>query len=133
MFFISSAEYKARPINKGAKKKIEIESNRMARQIQRVASNIFFLMFFLFFRLTILRSERSIKKFAIKFGVESKTSGRSPINKQKNSAAKLLLFVKLFLVIIKTRVKREAIKTRRCALSLKQFKTLISKSASKTR
>ena len=69
MFFISNTEYKARLIAKGTKKKNENESNSVARQIQRVASNIFFLMLILFFKLTILRSERSIKKLAINVDV----------------------------------------------------------------
>ena len=69
MFFISNTEYKARLIAKGTKKKNENESNSVARQIQRVASNIFFLMLILFFKLTILRSERSIKRLAINVDV----------------------------------------------------------------
>ena len=69
MFFISKTEYKARPIIRGAKKKIENESNSVARQIQRVASNIFFLMLTLFFKLTILRRERSMKRLAVNVGV----------------------------------------------------------------
>nr|AOE10498.1 hypothetical protein [uncultured bacterium]AOE12789.1 hypothetical protein [uncultured bacterium] len=69
MFFISNTEYKARLIAKGTKKKNENESNSVARQIQRVASNIFFLMLILFFKLTILRSERRIKRLAINVDV----------------------------------------------------------------
>ena len=69
IFFISNTEYKARPSIKGIKKKIENESNSVARQIQRVASNIFFLILALFFKLTILLSERSMKRLAINVDV----------------------------------------------------------------
>jgi hypothetical protein len=118
-FFISRTEYSTMPINRAAKKKIENELNKVARQIQRVASKTFFLIFVLFFKLIIRRSERSIKRLAINVEVYSKLCGKTPKNKQKNSAAKLLLCVKLFLVTIKITVKRDAIKTRRYKLSFK--------------
>ena len=112
-FLISNAEYKMRLINKGRKKKIENESNKVAIQIQKVASNNFFLIFFLFFKLRIRRNEKSMKRLEINVEVCSKTWGKTPINKQKNSAAKLLFWVRLFLVTMKITVKRDAIKTKR--------------------
>ena len=127
MFFISNAEYKIRPIISGIKKKIEKKSNKIAKQTQRLASNNFLAIFVLLFRLTILRRERSTQRFAINLEGSCKVCGKAIINKQKKRAAKLLLYVKLFLVTIKTRVKREAIKTRKYDNSLKELKTLLTK------
>ena len=119
IFFISKTEYRAMPMINGAKKKNENESNSVARQIHRDASRSFFLMFVLFFKLSIRRNEKSMKRLEINVEVCSKTWGETPINKQKNSAAKLLFWVRLFLVTMKITVKRDAIKTRRYKLSFK--------------
>ena len=63
MFFISTTEYSAMPIIRGTKKKKENGFKSVARQVQREASNSFIFMFFLFFKLMILRKESSMQKF----------------------------------------------------------------------
>ncbi|MDG1014220.1 MAG: hypothetical protein P8O09_03305 [Flavobacteriaceae bacterium] len=131
MFLISNTEYKIRLTIRGRKKKTEKKSNKNARQIQRLASKIFLVIFVLLFKLTILRRNRRTQRFDINLEGVCKTCGKTTINKQKKRAAKLLLCVKLFLVTIKTRVKREAIKARKYENSFKQLNTLLAKFRSK--
>ena len=73
IFFISKTEYRAMPMINGAKKKNENESKSVARQIHRDASRSFFLMFVLFFKLSIRRNEKSMKRLEINVEVCSKT------------------------------------------------------------
>ena len=90
MFLISNTEYKIRLTISGRKKKTEKKSNKNARQIQRLASKTFLVIFVLLFKLTILRRNRRTQRFDINLEGVCKTCGKTTINKQKKRAAKLL-------------------------------------------